>query len=60
MPRPVRERTCSTAVPKVPGGHVSRLVQSVEPTAERPQERWWPALPWRTGAENPIVADHAD
>lgn len=34
--------------------------QSVEPTVERPQERWWPALPWRTEAENPIVADHAD
>jgi L-ascorbate metabolism protein UlaG (beta-lactamase superfamily) len=34
--------------------------QSVEPTEQRPQERWWPALPWRTGAEDPIVADHAD
>jgi L-ascorbate metabolism protein UlaG (beta-lactamase superfamily) len=34
--------------------------QSVEPTVERPQERWWPALPWRTAAEYPIVADHAD
>jgi L-ascorbate metabolism protein UlaG (beta-lactamase superfamily) len=34
--------------------------QSVEPTVEKPQERWWPALPWRTGAEYPIVADHAD
>jgi L-ascorbate metabolism protein UlaG (beta-lactamase superfamily) len=34
--------------------------QSVEPTVERPQERWWPELPWRTGAQDPIVADHAD
>jgi L-ascorbate metabolism protein UlaG (beta-lactamase superfamily) len=34
--------------------------QSVEPTEERPQERWWPELPWRTGAQYPIVADHAD
>jgi L-ascorbate metabolism protein UlaG (beta-lactamase superfamily) len=34
--------------------------QSVEPTVERPQERWWPALPWRSGADDPIVADHAD
>jgi len=34
--------------------------QSVEPTEERPRERWWPELPWRTGAEDPIVADHAD
>ena len=34
--------------------------QSVEPTVERRQERWWPALPWRTGAKYPIVADHAE
>jgi L-ascorbate metabolism protein UlaG (beta-lactamase superfamily) len=34
--------------------------QIVEPTGERPQERWWPALPWRTGVEDPIVADHAE
>jgi L-ascorbate metabolism protein UlaG (beta-lactamase superfamily) len=34
--------------------------QSVEPTVERPQERWWPALPWRTAADYPVVADHAD
>jgi len=34
--------------------------QSVEPTVERPQEHWWPALPWRTSTENPIVAHHAD
>jgi L-ascorbate metabolism protein UlaG (beta-lactamase superfamily) len=34
--------------------------QSVEPTVEKPQERWWPELPWHTGAQDPIVADHAD
>jgi L-ascorbate metabolism protein UlaG (beta-lactamase superfamily) len=34
--------------------------QSVEPTVEKPQEHWWPAVPWRTAAENPIVADHRD
>jgi L-ascorbate metabolism protein UlaG (beta-lactamase superfamily) len=34
--------------------------QSVEPAVERPEERWWPELPWRTEAEDPIVADHAD
>jgi hypothetical protein len=34
--------------------------QSVEPTAESPQEHWWPSLPWRTGKENPIVAHHGD
>jgi L-ascorbate metabolism protein UlaG (beta-lactamase superfamily) len=48
-------------------GHNARAVvitprpgQSVEPTEERPQEHWWPEVPWRTGAEYPIVADHAD
>jgi hypothetical protein len=25
-----------------------------EPTVHVPAERWWPALPWRTGAEAPI------
>jgi L-ascorbate metabolism protein UlaG (beta-lactamase superfamily) len=34
--------------------------QSVEPTVERPQERWWPSLRWRSATEYPIVADHAD
>jgi L-ascorbate metabolism protein UlaG (beta-lactamase superfamily) len=34
--------------------------QSVEPTVEKPQDRWWPTLPWRTAAEYPIVVDHAD
>jgi len=34
--------------------------QSVEPTLEKPQERWWPAVPWRTGTDDPIVADSAD
>ena len=34
--------------------------QGVEPTTESPQERWWPDLPWRSAAEAPIVADHAD
>ena len=34
--------------------------QSVEPTVDKPQQRWWPALPWRTAAEYPIVADHGD
>ncbi len=34
--------------------------QSVEPTEEKPQDRWWPDLPWRSAAQYPIVADHAD
>ena len=29
---------------------------SVEPEAAPALERWWPAIPWRTGAEDPIVA----
>ena len=32
--------------------------QSVEPTAPRPEDaqRWWPATPWATAAQKPIVA----
>ncbi|MBS1151356.1 MAG: hypothetical protein H6Q89_3054 [Myxococcaceae bacterium] len=30
--------------------------QSVEPGAPAPLERWWPDLPWRTGAQDPIVS----
>ena len=29
---------------------------SVEPEAAPALERWWPSIPWRTGAEDPIVA----
>ena len=34
--------------------------QSVQPTVDRPQERWWPELHWRPRTEYPIVADHGD
>jgi hypothetical protein len=30
--------------------------QSFEPFAPPPIQRWWPDLPWRTAAEDPIVA----
>jgi L-ascorbate metabolism protein UlaG (beta-lactamase superfamily) len=30
--------------------------QSVEPSAPPPLERWWPDLPWKTGAQDPIVS----
>ncbi len=35
---------------------VPRPGQSVEPEAPPSLERWWPALPWKTGKEDPIVA----
>jgi L-ascorbate metabolism protein UlaG (beta-lactamase superfamily) len=35
---------------------VPRPGQSVEPSAPPPLERWWPTLPWKTGAEDPIVS----
>jgi L-ascorbate metabolism protein UlaG (beta-lactamase superfamily) len=34
--------------------------QSVEPSAPPPLERWWPDLPWKTAAEDPIVATKMD
>jgi L-ascorbate metabolism protein UlaG (beta-lactamase superfamily) len=30
--------------------------QSIEPSALTPFERWWPELPWKTGAQDPIVS----
>jgi L-ascorbate metabolism protein UlaG (beta-lactamase superfamily) len=54
------ERTLAAARDAGASVITPRPGQSVEPTEERPQERWWPTLPWRTGAEDPIVADHAD
>jgi len=30
--------------------------ESVEPDAPAPPERWWPDVPWKTGAEEPIVS----
>lgn len=30
--------------------------ESVEPAAPPPVERWWPNIPWKTGAESPIVS----
>lgn len=30
--------------------------QAVEPSAPPPLERWWPALPWRSGQQDPIVS----
>jgi L-ascorbate metabolism protein UlaG (beta-lactamase superfamily) len=38
----------SVSVPK-PG-------QSIEPASPPALERWWPNVPWKTGAEDPIVA----
>ena len=35
---------------------VPRPGQSIEPQAPPPFERWWPDLPWKTAAEDPIVA----
>src|SRR5690606_21850629 len=30
--------------------------QSIEPDAPPRLERWWPRVPWRTAAEDPVVA----
>jgi L-ascorbate metabolism protein UlaG (beta-lactamase superfamily) len=34
--------------------------QSFEPAAPPPFERWWPDLPWKRGAEDPIVSTQMD
>jgi L-ascorbate metabolism protein UlaG (beta-lactamase superfamily) len=35
---------------------VAKPGQSIEPSAPPPFERWWPELPWKTGAQDPIVS----
>jgi len=30
--------------------------QSVEPAALAENQRWWPAVPWQTAAQHPIVS----
>lgn len=40
---------------------VPRPGQSIEPTQSAPPERWWPAVPWQTAAEHPVVGTkHGD
>lgn len=35
---------------------VPRPGQSLEPLSPPPLERWWPELPWNTGAQDPILS----
>lgn len=39
---------------------VPRPGQSVEPATPPPFERWWPALPWQTAEQRPIVSSQMD
>lgn len=39
---------------------VPRPGESVEPGVPRRVERWWPEVPWRTAAQDPIVATRID
>jgi L-ascorbate metabolism protein UlaG (beta-lactamase superfamily) len=34
--------------------------QSIEPGSAPPPERWWPAVPWKTAAEHPVVSSGMD
>ena len=34
--------------------------QPIEPLVPSPQERWWPAVPWKTGAQDPIVSSQIE
>lgn len=35
---------------------IPRPGESVDPSAPRRPERWWPTVPWKTAAESPIAA----
>ena len=50
------ERVLAAAQPKGIRVVVPRPGESVEPELMQPLTRWWPNLPWETGAESPIVA----
>ncbi len=43
------ERAGATILSPKPG-------ESVEPEAAPPRQHWWPTLPWKTAAEDPIVS----
>lgn len=47
------EATGATIVVPKPG-------QSVEPATPPALERWWPDVPWQTGAQSPIVSTQLD
>lgn len=34
--------------------------QGIEPSNPGTPERWWPELPWRTGAQDPIISSQMD
>jgi L-ascorbate metabolism protein UlaG (beta-lactamase superfamily) len=48
------------AIAAADAAHVAIVVprpgQGVEPDAPPARERWWPPLPWHTGAQSPIVS----
>jgi L-ascorbate metabolism protein UlaG (beta-lactamase superfamily) len=50
------ERVLAAAEPAGVTVLAPRPGQSVEPLARPALERWWPDVPWRTGAEDPIRA----
>ncbi len=47
------ERAGATILSPKPG-------ESIEPEAPPPRDRWWPTLPWKTAAEDPIVSSQTD
>jgi L-ascorbate metabolism protein UlaG (beta-lactamase superfamily) len=54
------ERVLAAAAPAGVAVVVPRPGQSFEPATPPPPARWWPALPWRTGAQDPIASSQMD
>jgi L-ascorbate metabolism protein UlaG (beta-lactamase superfamily) len=54
------ERVLAAAAPARATILAPRPGQSVEPEAPPPRERWWPDLPWKTAAQDPIVSTQVD
>jgi L-ascorbate metabolism protein UlaG (beta-lactamase superfamily) len=47
------DRAGATLLAPLPG-------ESVEPEAPPPRRRWWPAVPWQTAEQDPIVSTQMD
>lgn len=54
------ERTLVAAEARGAEVFTPRPGQSIEPDAPPARERWWPEVPWKTAAEDPIVSTGVD
>ena len=54
------ERVLAAAAQTGEAVTVPKPGQSIEPSAPPALERWWPALPWNTAAQDPIISSQVN